>query len=79
MKERAAKRLRNMATKEMCLMMERVIYTEEELQDIPIKYQDMRDYMKEIYVKKKEALMAKNSGFFSRDGGGWPSTVARSP
>lgn len=34
-------------------MMEKVIYADEELQEVSIEYQDMWDYMKEISTRKK--------------------------
>lgn len=37
-KERAAERLRKMTIREICLIMKRVIFAEEELEEIPIKY-----------------------------------------
>ncbi|KAB2620501.1 hypothetical protein D8674_040344 [Pyrus ussuriensis x Pyrus communis] len=78
-KERAAERFRTMTIRERCLKMEMAIYAEEELQEVPIEYQDMWDYMEEISAGEKNALMAKKVGSSSRGGGSWPSIATRSP
>ncbi|KAB2602056.1 hypothetical protein D8674_003061 [Pyrus ussuriensis x Pyrus communis] len=66
-----------MTIRERCLMMERAIYVEE-LQEVPIEYKDMWDYMEEIDAGDKNTLMARNVGSSSRGSGSWPSTAARS-
>lgn len=47
-KERTTEKLRKMSIRERCLMMERAIYAEEELQEIPIEYHDLWDYTEDI-------------------------------
>lgn len=71
-KEKVAERLKKMTTRERCLIMEMEIYAKEELQEVPVEYQDMCDYMEEISAGKKNALLAKKAGNSSRGGGGWP-------
>ncbi|KAM1530247.1 hypothetical protein ACFX1Z_019370 [Malus domestica] len=51
-----------MTARERCLIMERAIYVEEELQEVPVVYQDMWDYMKEIFIGEKIAIFPKKAG-----------------
>lgn len=60
-------------------MMERAIYAEEELQEVPIEYQDMWEFLDEVLEPERVKLMARRAGKSSRDGGGWPLTVASPP
>lgn len=55
-----------MSIKEICLMMEIAIYAEEELQEVPIEYQDIWSYMEEVSEKEMSALLAKIAGKSSR-------------
>ncbi|KAB2600030.1 hypothetical protein D8674_010301 [Pyrus ussuriensis x Pyrus communis] len=72
-------KLRGISIKEKCLMVERAIYTEKELQDVPIEYQDMWEYMEEVFEVEKNEIMARKSGRMARCGGDWPIIAARSP
>ncbi|RXH70527.1 hypothetical protein DVH24_013273 [Malus domestica] len=62
-KERAAKRLQKMSIREICLMMERAIYAEEELQEVSVEYHDMWDYMDEVSKPERKSLLAKRARF----------------
>lgn len=64
-----------MSIKERCLMMERAIYAEEELQEVLVEYQDMWDYMEEVYELERKTLLVKREGKSSQGDGGWPSTA----
>ncbi|KAM2449068.1 hypothetical protein PS1_019202 [Malus domestica] len=48
MKKRAAERLRQMSIREICLMVERAIYAEEEFEELPVEYQVMWEYLEEV-------------------------------
>ncbi|CAN6585738.1 unnamed protein product [Malus baccata var. baccata] len=78
-KKTMAKKLREMSAQEKCLMVERAIYAEDELQEVLIEYQDKWEFMEEVFEAEKIALMARKTGKMARGGGGWPSTAARSP
>ncbi|KAB2632382.1 hypothetical protein D8674_028629 [Pyrus ussuriensis x Pyrus communis] len=67
-----------MSVRKRCLMIERAIYAEEELQEIPVEYQDMWDYMEAITEEEKKAMSITKEGSSSQGGGSWPSTVVRS-
>lgn len=54
-------------------------YAEDKLQQILIKYQDIWDYMEDIFVARKKSLVEKEVGSQSRGDDGWPSTAAHSP
>lgn len=51
-----------MSIKERCMMMEKAIYVEEELQEVSIEYQDMWNYMDEVSKTERKALMARRAG-----------------
>lgn len=78
-KQRAAERLQSMSIRERCLMVECVIYAEEEFENLPIEYQDMWEFMDKVSKYEKVALLARKEGTFSQGGGGWPSTATMSP
>lgn len=61
-KGKAAERLQRMSIKERCMMMEKAIYVEEELQEVSIEYQDMWNYMDEVSKTERKALMARRAG-----------------
>lgn len=77
-KGKMAEKLRSMSIKQQCLMVERVIYADEELQEVPIEYQDMQKYMEEVSKAEKNAILAKRAGKMARGDGGWPSTAVQS-
>lgn len=62
-----AKKLRGMSINERYLMVERAIYANEKLQEVPIKYQDMWEYMEEVSEIEKSAILAKRE----QNGSGW--------
>lgn len=72
----AAKRLRIMTRRERCLMMKMVIYAEEELQEVSIEYQDMWEYMEEIFMGERNAMLAKKVGKSTRGEGNSSRCVA---
>lgn len=65
-KGKAAEKMRKMSIKERCLMMEKTIYIEEELQEILIEYQDMWDYIDEASELEKRVILARRVGNLSR-------------
>ncbi|KAM0998813.1 hypothetical protein FF1_005593 [Malus domestica] len=65
--------------RERCLMVERTLQAEEDLQEVPVEYQEMWDYMEEVSERERRAMTARRTGNSSQGGGGWPSTAARSP
>lgn len=65
-----AKKLREMSVKERCSMMVRVIYAEDELQEVPIEYQDMWEYMDEVSEAERSTFVARKAGKMAWGGGG---------
>lgn len=78
-KGKMAEKLRGMSIKERCLLVERAIYVEDELQEVPLEFHDMWDYMEEISEVEKCKILAKKAGKQAQGGGGWPSIAARLP
>ncbi|KAM2080243.1 hypothetical protein ACFX1T_034027 [Malus domestica] len=65
-----AKQLRGMSIKERCLMVERVIYVDDEVQEIPLEFSDMWDYLGEVSEAEKKKLLAKRASKQAWGGGG---------
>lgn len=60
-------------------MMEKAIYVENELQEVPIEYQDMWEYMEKASKLDKRTILARKAGKLAWGDGGWPKTAARFP
>lgn len=78
-KRRAVERLRRISLQERCLMMERALQAEDDLQEVPEEFKGMWDYVEEAAEMQRLETMAKRAGISSQGGGGWPETAARSP
>lgn len=50
-----------MSITERCLMMKKVIYAEEELQEVLVEYQDRWDYMEEVSELERKTCFAKRA------------------
>lgn len=48
-----------MSIRERCLMVEKAIYAEEECKELPVKYQDMWEYLKEVSEYERASLLAR--------------------
>lgn len=55
-------RQKKMSLREMCLKVERVMYTEDELQEVPIAYQELWEYLEEILEMEKKTMIVKREG-----------------
>ncbi|KAM1217073.1 hypothetical protein TB2_013093 [Malus domestica] len=71
--------MKAISIKERSLILERVIYADEDLQEVPLEYRERWEYLEEASEAKRSALHGKQAGSLGRGGGGWPSTAARSP
>lgn len=60
------------------MMLERAIYGNEELKEIPLVYQDMWEYMEDLTAKEVQDKHRRDEGGSSHGGDGWPSIAARS-
>lgn len=47
-KVRMAEKMKAMSIKERCLMVEQAIYADEDLQEVPLEYREMWDYMEDV-------------------------------
>lgn len=68
-----------MTLRERCLEVERAIYAEDELHEVPLAYQDLWEYLEEISEIEKKEMIVKREGGSSQGGDGWPSTAAGTP
>lgn len=66
-KVRVFDRLKRITTRERCLMMERAIYAKEELQEVSVEYQEMWEYLEDIFVGERNAILARKVGKSTRD------------
>lgn len=71
--------LRDMHLQNSSFRVDRVDYVKDELQEESSELRDMGDNMGEISEVEKCKILAKRAGKQIQGGGGWPSTVARSP
>ncbi|KAM1513183.1 hypothetical protein ACFX1Z_024642 [Malus domestica] len=73
------KKLKAMSIKERSLIVECVIHANETLQEIPLEFHEIWEYLDETSKDGRSELIGKQAGNLARGGGGWPSTAARSP
>ncbi|KAM1296499.1 hypothetical protein ACFX1Q_024303 [Malus domestica] len=57
-KGKMAEKLRGMNIKERCLMVDRVIYVEDEFHEVPLEIQDMWEYLEVVSEEEKRSLLA---------------------
>lgn len=74
-KRKMAEQMKKMSVKERCLMVERVIYAEEDFMELPVEYQVMWEFLEEAAEPERQTLLARRAGSSSKCGGGWPSTA----
>ncbi|KAM1358860.1 hypothetical protein ACFX15_045074 [Malus domestica] len=75
---RMAEKLKAMSTKERSQIIESVIYAKETLQELPLEYIEIWEYLEETSKDGRGELNGEPAGNGARGGGGWPSTAARS-
>ncbi|KAM1106474.1 hypothetical protein ACFX13_003396 [Malus domestica] len=78
-KQRMADRLRSISIKERCLMMERALLVEKELEEIPEEFFEMWEYMEEVSEAERTDLMARKRRKTPQGSGNWPDTAVRLP
>ncbi|KAM2354887.1 hypothetical protein ACFX1X_009562 [Malus domestica] len=78
-KGKMVENLRRLSMKDSCGMVERTNFMEDELHAVLLELCEKWDYVKENVEAEKWEILATTSGKLVQDGGGWPSTAARSP
>ncbi|KAM1406714.1 hypothetical protein ACFXTH_001361 [Malus domestica] len=74
---RMAEKVKAMSIKDRSLIIESVINAKETLQEIPLEFYEIWEYLMETSKDGRGELNGEPAGNGARGGGGWPSTAAR--
>lgn len=58
-----------MSIRERCLLVEHTIYADDDFEDLIGEYQDMWEFMEEVFEHEKATLLARKQGNSSQGGG----------